>query len=257
MIALLERRGGKSNLSMAGLYRRPDLARKLLEELGDTPLPDDGFAKGPVADQLLSAAARGGDPEILRMAIERVSIPQGDPRWNNLLSAPLGFWNHWYGPWCHQEWDRGTYLTCFKMILEKCGRPNAPLNNGATVLHQIVAMGDHVKPEERLEFAAAALDAGARLDLRDDLLRSTPLGWSCRWGREDLVRLFLSHSADPIEKDAEPWATPLAWAEKKGHSAIVALLRRGQARNSLPWRRHRKCYATPVCTRRTQVRAKG
>jgi len=225
MIALLERYGGKSNASMAGLYRRPDLARRLLDEFGDTDLPDDGFSSGPVARQLLGAAARGGDPEILRMAMERAGIPHGDPRWNGLLPAPLGFWNHWIGPWCHPEWDRTTYLTCFKMILERCGPPNAPLNCGATILHQIVVMGDHVTPGERLAFAAAALDAGARTDLRDDILKSTPLGWACRWGREDLVRLFLGRGADPSEPDAEPWAKPIVWAEKKGHHQIAAALR--------------------------------
>ena len=230
MIALLEKYGGKSNASMAGLYRRPDLARRLLEEFGDASLPDDGFCSGPVAQQLLGAAARGGDPEIMRMALERIDIPYRDPRWNGLLQAPIGFWNHWIGPWCHPEWDRSTYLTCFKLILERSGPPNAPLNCGATILHQIVVMGDHVKPEERVAFAAAVLDAGARLDLRDDLLRSTPLGWACRWGREDLARLLLERGAEPFETDAEPWATPLAWAQKKGHSKIVAMLKKYQER---------------------------
>lgn len=225
MIALLEKYGGKSNPSMAGLYRRPDLAGRLLDQFGDTSLPDDGFSSGPVAEQLLGAAARGGDPEIMRMVIDRVDIPHGDPRWNGLLQAPLGFWNHWIGPWCHPEWDRSTYLTCFKMILDRSGPPNMPLNCGATVLHQIVVMGDHVTPHERVAFATAALDAGARTDLRDDLLKSTPLGWACRWGREDLVRLFLERGADAAEKDAELWATPLAWAEKKGHHAIAVMLR--------------------------------
>ncbi len=225
MVALLERYGGKSNASMAGLYRRADLARRLIEGFGDTKLPDDGFAGGTVAEQLLGAAARGGDPEILRMAMERVDIPYGDPRWNGLLSSPLGFWNHWIGPWCHLEWDRGTYLACFKLILERCGPPNAQLRSGATIMHGIVTMGDHVRPEERVAFAAAALDAGARMDFRDDLLKSTPLGWACRWGREELVRLFLDRGADPVEADAEPWATPLAWAEKKGHHNLVVLLR--------------------------------
>ena len=168
MIARLERFGGKSNASMAGLYRRIDLARRLLDQHGDTPLPDDGFSSGPVAEQLLGAAARGGDPEILRMALERVAIPHGDRRWNGLLQAPLKFWNHGHGPWCHHEWDRGTYLECFKMILERCGPPNAPLKNGATILHLIAAMADHVTNEERVAFATAALDAGARLDLRDE-----------------------------------------------------------------------------------------
>jgi len=225
MIALLERHGGKSNASMAGMYRRADLARRLLDEFGDATLPDDGFSSGPVAEQLLGAAARGGDPVIMRMAIEHVDIPNGDPRWNGLLQAPLEFWNHWIGPWCHPEWDRSTYLTCFQMILDKCGPPNASRNCGATILHQIVVMGDHVKPEERVAFAKAALDAGARMDLRDDLLKSTPLGWACRWGREDLASLFLERGADPAERDAEPWTTPLAWAEKKGHTPIAAMLR--------------------------------
>jgi len=224
MIALLERYGGKSNASMAGLYRRKDLAKRLLDEFGDTSLPDDGFSKGPVAEQLLGGAARGGDPDILRMAMERVDIPHGDPRWNGLLQAPLGFWNHWFGPWCHHEWDRGTYLACFKMILERSGPPNAPLNSGATILHQIVVMGSHVTAQERVAFATVALDAGARLDLRDDLLNSTPLGWACRWGREELVRLFLERGADPVEADAAPWATPRAWAEKKEHRSIAAIL---------------------------------
>jgi ankyrin repeat protein len=215
MITLLERYGGESRPSMAGLYRRPDLARKLLEKYGDTPLPDDGFGKGPVAGQLIASAARGGDAEIFRMALEHIRIPDGDPRWNGLLLAPLGFWNHWIGPWCHPEWDRAGYLEIFKMILERSGPPNAPLRNGATILHEIVTMGDHVTNEERLAFATAALDAGARLDLRDDILKSTPLGWACRWGRRELVRLFLERGADPVEPEADPWARPLAWAKKR------------------------------------------
>ena len=121
MVALLERYGGESNPSMAGLYRRPDLARKLLDKYGNTPLPDDGFGKGPVAEQLLAAAARGGDAEIFRMALERIDMPGGDPRWNGLLLAPLGFWNHWIGPWCHPEWDRKGYFEIFRMILEALG----------------------------------------------------------------------------------------------------------------------------------------
>lgn len=224
MVALLERFGGKPNASMAGLYRRADLAERLLQEFGDADLPADGFAKGPVAEQLLGAAARGGDPAILRMAMERVHFPHGHRRWNELLQGPIGFWNHWFGPWCHHEWDRSTYLTCFRMILERSGAPNAGLNCGSTILHQIVVMGDHVTSEERISFASAALDAGARTDVRDDLLRSTPLGWACRWGREELVRLFLARGADPVEMDAEAWARPIAWAEKKGHRKIAAML---------------------------------
>ncbi|MBK5294607.1 MAG: ankyrin repeat domain-containing protein [Acidobacteriia bacterium] len=143
------------------------------------------------------------------------------------LARPLEFWNYWIGPWCHHEWDRTTYLACFKMIMERIGPPNRQHRFGLTLLHEIVTMGDHVTNQERVAFAVAALDAGAPMDLRDDLLKSTPLGWACRWGREELVHLFLDRGADSLEleADAEPWATPLAGAEKKGHDGIVAMLR--------------------------------
>ncbi len=111
------------------------------------------------------------------------------------------------------------------MILERTGPPNLQRRFGVTLLHEIVTMGDHVTVDERAAFAVAALDAGARMDLRDDLLRRTPLGWACRWGRAELAGLFLDRGADPVEADAEGWATPLAWAQKKGHDPVIAMLR--------------------------------
>ena len=77
---------------------------------------------------------------------------------------------------------------------------------------------------EAVAFASLLLDSGARMDLRDDLLKSTPLGWACRWGRVEIVRLLLARGADPIERHAEQWATPRAWAEKRGHRDVLALL---------------------------------
>jgi ankyrin repeat protein len=74
------------------------------------------------------------------------------------------------------------------------------------------------------KLATILLDAGARLDVRDHLLASTPLGWACRWGRVGMVKLFLARGADPVEADAEPWATPRAWAEKMGRPEILELL---------------------------------
>ena len=76
----------------------------------------------------------------------------------------------------------------------------------------------------------AILAKGARLDLRDSLLKSTPLGWACRWGHLPLVKLFLDSNADPIEADTEPWATPIAWARRKGHIEIEDHLQQAAAR---------------------------
>jgi ankyrin repeat protein len=226
MIKLLERYGGVAEASIAAQYRQTDLATKLLADAAD---------KRKIAEQLLGSAACGGDPEIVRQALEYVDWPRDDPRWFGVLEQPLRIWNHGSGHWARHEWDRTTYRTCFRLILERCdpnihGRLDEHARFGLTILHSVAGSREHVTPEERVAFANMLLDAGARLDVRDDLLKSTPLGWASRWGRVELVRLLLERGADPAETDAEPWATPLAWARKKGHAEIEADLRHAGAR---------------------------
>jgi ankyrin repeat protein len=96
---------------------------------------------------------------------------------------------------------------------------------GQTVLHFAAARDGIEHCADRARFAAMLLDSGARVDLRDDLLRSTPLGWACRWGCGELADLLIERGAPVNEPDAEPWATPLAWAKKMGHAAIERRLR--------------------------------
>jgi hypothetical protein len=222
MIQLLERYGGVANGTVAGLHRRPELARRLIAGAGGNPRPDGMFEGKPLAEELLWAGACGGDPEIVRMALDLVGWPREDPRWFEILEQPLRIWNG-------DKFDRGTYLICFQLILKRCdpnvrGRTTDSGGFGLTILHSIAGARDHVTAEERFGFATAALEAGALPEIRDNLLRSTPLGWACRWGRLELVNLLLEHGADPLEPDAEPWATPKAWAETKGHHQIVTLL---------------------------------
>lgn len=83
----------------------------------------------------------------------------------------------------------------------------------------------------RDELARRAVRAGADPQ-RDPLLRSTPLGWACRWGRYELARLLIERGAAADEPDAAPWAAPLAWAAKMGHDRLAALLRRHGAQRS-------------------------
>ena len=229
MLALLERHGGVPTATTAGLFRQTELARKMLA--GEVRYRMDGVGGDTLAEQLLWGAACGGDPEIVRMALERVDWPRDDPRWFMVLEQPLRTWTH--GP-SGDDLPRDTYLTCFRLVLERCdpdvrGRPTDDQQFGLTTLHNIVARGD-MTPEERIAFATAILAKGARLDLRDSLLKSTPLGWACRWGHLPLVELFLDRNADPVEADAEPWATPIAWARRKGHTEIEAHLQQAAAR---------------------------
>jgi len=210
MVELLRRHGGVVSADTAAIYRQTELARQMLAD-------EAGVA---LAEELLRFGASGGDPEIVRMALERIDWPRDDPRWFRILAEPLDFWHHI--PWLYagnKELDRGTYLPCFQLILERCG-PNPMGSFGRTVLHEVAAMGGHVTEDESAAFARVLLDAGARMDVRDDILKSTPLGWACRWGRVAVARALLERGADAEEADAEPWARPRTWAEKMGHTGV-------------------------------------
>jgi ankyrin repeat protein len=71
------------------------------------------------------------------------------------------------------------------------------------------------------------LDHGATIDAIDEEYRSTPLGMAARWGRREMVAFLLDRGADPTAAGA-PWATPLAWARRKGHADVEADLARVQ-----------------------------
>jgi ankyrin repeat protein len=43
-------------------------------------------------------------------------------------------------------------------------------------------------------------------------------------GKKDMAAHLLDRGADPNAADA-PWATPLAWAEKRGHRQIGQVLK--------------------------------
>ena len=230
MVELLERHGGRPNGTLAGLYRQTDLAKRLLAGEAGAAAPDQMFEGKPLAEELLWAGACGGDAEIVRMALERVDWPRDDPRWFHILEQPLRLWNHGSGDWANPAWDRGTYLECFRLVLTHCdpnirGRMQDHGQFGLTILHSVAASREPVTTGERVAFATVLLEAGARLDMRDHLLKSTPLGWACRWGRVELVKLLLERGADPVEADAEPWATPREWAQKMGRDHVLTVLR--------------------------------
>ena len=188
-----------------------------------------------VAEDLLDGDC--GEPEIIRLALARIDWAPDDPRWYGALRGPRSFWS--YVPWIESPlWQprRSGYLESFRLILARC-HANVRGTFGRTILHDVMAMGFHdgasgwIAEEEALAFAVTLLDAGARTDVRDDLLKSTPLGWACRWGRAPIVKELLRRGVDPAEPDAESWATPRAWAEKMGHREVAVLLDRSAQRH--------------------------
>jgi len=225
MVDLLRARGGFVTADTAALYRETELARQILadEERGTFPR-NITLTEGSLVEDLLRFGGDGGATEIVRMALARVDWPRTDVRWFRMLAAPLNFWHHI--PWLqagNKELDRNGYLECFRLVLGACDA-NIVGSFGRTILHEIAAMGDWITEDEVIAFGRAALEAGARSGGRDDILKSTPLGWACRWGRIKLVRLLMEHGAVLEEKDAESWAQPLAWARKMGHDEIISML---------------------------------
>jgi hypothetical protein len=208
MVELLERHGGVVDVSTVGHLRLTDRARRIL---ADSP-------SEAVVAELLWSALRGGDPEIVRVAIEHVDWPRDDPRWNGMLWSALPRGE------TRSEADRNLFLECFRTVLGRCDPNVRHPREGRIVLHDVAAL-DHQAPDaEVLAYARRLLDAGAHVNERDTMLQSTPLGWACRWGRIELVKLLLERGADPVDAGAEPWATPKAWAEKMGHHEVLALL---------------------------------
>jgi hypothetical protein len=92
---------------------------------------------------------------------------------------------------------------------------------GATAMHHFARKGD-------VERATIFIEKGADLNLRDEEISSTPLGWAAKFGKIEMVELLLKHGARINLDDDLPdlaWATPLAWATRRGHVEIAELLR--------------------------------
>jgi ankyrin repeat protein len=210
MIATLEQHGGRLTAVAIAELRLVDQAVKLLAEVVGSP------AAPQVALDLLWGAIEAPSPEIIDLALRAVDWPRDDSRWHGILENGL---------YLGSQSDRRRQLDAFRPVLDRAD-PNVSDSRGMTLLHHVAASRGGLTAEDRVVYTTLLLDRGARIDIRDNLLRSTPLGWACRWGRVEMVRLLLERGADPIEADAEPWATPVAWATKRGHAGIVALLQR-------------------------------
>jgi len=203
---LLLERGAKVNPYMLAEFHDVAAAESLLA----------GNPSEELAGELVWSAADHGCAEIVELALAHLKWPGDDPRWHWVLIQPIR------GAGADASKNDGHFRS-MAALLRKGLNPNVT-RMGQTALHFAAAHHGKVGDEDRARFASMLLDHGARLDLRDDLLKSTPLGWACRWGRRKLVELLILRGAPVNEPDAEAWATPKAWAAKMRHEAILATL---------------------------------
>lgn len=122
------------------------------------------------------------------------------------------------------KWAKEYYFKNYDsavFLLENGLNPNHMNWRRVTLLHDLAFKGE-------LRKIQLLLDYGAEINPLDDEFCSTPLGFAARRGRRDVVAFLLERGAD-INKAGAPWATPLAWARKKGHAEIETDLRQAGA----------------------------
>jgi ankyrin repeat protein len=202
---LLLERGAKVQPYMVAEMHDVDEARRLL----------DADPSEDVVHELVWSSADHGCPEILELALPRLSWRRDNPRWHWVLIQPIR------GAGGNSP-NRGGHVRCMELLLRHGIDPNVS-RFGHTTLHYLAAR-DGVSDEDRVRFGSLLLDYGSRVDMRDDLLQSTPLGWACRWGRTGLVQLLVARGAPVDEPEAQPWARPKSWAEKMKHGAVLSVL---------------------------------
>ena len=202
---LLLQRGAKVQPYMVAEAHDVGEAKRLLE----------ADASEQLARELAWSAADHGYPAIVELALPRLKWPANDPSWHWILIQPIRG--------ATGDRDNQGHFACMALLLRHGIDPNVS-RFGQTALHFAAAYHSNLSGADRARFASILLDRGARLDLRDDLLKATPLGWACRWGRKELVELLLARGALIDEPDAELWAKPKAWAEKMKQSEVLAVL---------------------------------
>ncbi|WP_153797885.1 ankyrin repeat domain-containing protein [Foetidibacter luteolus] len=101
-------------------------------------------------------------------------------------------------------------------IMQKGMNPNTMSWHHVTLLHDMAQKGNIAKAELLLKY-------GAGINAVDEEYQSTPLGMAARWGQHEMVTLLLKHGANTSAAGAL-WATPLAWAKKKGFTDIEETL---------------------------------
>jgi len=207
---LLLERGAKPQPYMIAEMHDIDAAKRLLAE---SPTED-------LASELAWSAADHGCPEIVALALPHLTWSADDPRWHWILIQPIR------GAGADSS-KNGGHFKSMETLLRHGINPNVSRFH-QTSLHFTAARHSGLSGEDRARFAAMLIDHGARLDIRDDLLQSTPLGWACRWGHQELVELLIRRGAPVHEDDAESWATPEAWARKMNHPEILAILLRSK-----------------------------
>ena len=202
---LLLERGAKPQPYMIAEMHDVAEAKRLLSS------PDE-----EVVRELAWSAADHGCAEIVELALPHLTWLADDPRWHWVIIQPIR------GASGESARNEGHFRS-MEAILRHGVDPDVSRFQ-QTTLHYAAARHGAAGGEDRARFAEMLIAYGASLTARDGLLRSTPLGWACRWGWLPVVEALIRLGASVREEDGEAWATPAAWARRMKHAEILKVL---------------------------------
>jgi ankyrin repeat protein len=160
--------------------------------------------------EFLGCVLAKGDPDLLELYLD------SDPTVPDRMHS-----------WSGVTYPRSPALV--RRLLDRGLDPNRPDWLGKTFLHACAENGDR-------SVSAVFLDAGADINAREVEFQGTPLAAAVRSCCEAvdprqaqrlrrMIEFLLKRGAATNLPDDEPWATPLAWATRRGHGNLVELLR--------------------------------
>ena len=186
----IEHHGKNDEIGRAVIERRFDVAERMITA-DPSILNDAGWGDG-----ILAGPAHAGAHDVLAFLMRLGARVPPVSKW-----APYYYFKH---------------EATAAFLLEHGMDPNHMNWHRLTLLHHMAAEGEIAK-------ARLLLDHGADIEAIDEEYRSTPLGVAARRGQLAMVELLLARGAD-VAGGGMPWATPLAWARRKGHDAVAARL---------------------------------
>jgi hypothetical protein len=200
---------------------KPEMTRKK----GDTGVID--YGRDETQRRFEKAVHANNLPEAERLVKERPELARDETAswgegvlaipanrgWREMLEllmrhgARVPDVSKWAPEYYFKHYDIAAFLMANGM------NPNHMSWQHVTLLHDMAQRGNI--PKARL-----LLDHGADINPVDEEYRSTPLGLAARWGHRKMVSFLLERGAD-VAKAGAQWATPLAWARKKGFADIA------------------------------------
>jgi hypothetical protein len=129
-VRLLEQHGGLLDAVSAGFASQTEAARQLLaDEAAGRLRPGAVLPGSTVSEDLLWTACGGGDPEIVRLALEGIDWPRQDSRWLGSL---------WQAFTCDRV-ERG--LACFRLVLDRADPTTAiPAKRSCTLSWRVARL---------------------------------------------------------------------------------------------------------------------